>query len=87
MHSPLCGDDPLSRHSLKDMLTDRDSVVKVLAAGKVRRLPVIDGRDLVEIISQVDLTTSSCSRREPLCGEAPRILTSDFWAPSAGLTL
>jgi CBS domain-containing protein len=75
------------------MLTDRDIVVKVLAAGKdpagtragelgdgkpvtigaddsvdealrtmtdhkVRRLPVIDGHDLVGIVSQADLATN-----------------------------
>ena len=83
---PICGDD----NRLKGMLTDRDIVVKVLAAGKdpadtragelgegkpvtigaddsidealrtmtshkVRRLPVIDGHDLVGIISQADI--------------------------------
>jgi CBS domain-containing protein len=85
---PICGEDD----RLKGMLTDRDIVVKVLAAGKdpattkagelgqgdgktitigaddsidealrtmkdhaVRRLPVIDGHDLVGIVSQADL--------------------------------
>ena len=83
---PICGDDD----RLKGMLTDRDIVVKVLAAGKdpqsttagelgegkpvtigaddsvsetlatmkehaVRRLPVIDGHDLVGIVTQGDL--------------------------------
>jgi CBS domain-containing protein len=83
---PICGDD----ERLKGMLTDRDIVVKVLAAGqdpssvkagdlgegkpvtigaddsidealhtmaehKVRRLPVIDGHDLVGIVSIADL--------------------------------
>ena len=83
---PICGED----NRLKGMLTDRDIVVKVLAAGKdpattragelgtgkpvtigaddsieealhtmsehqVRRLPVIDGHDLVGIVSQADL--------------------------------
>lgn len=85
---PICGKDD----RLKGMLTDRDIVVKVLAAGKdpgttkagevgagdgsvvtigaddsieealktmsqhqVRRLPVIDGHDLVGIISQADI--------------------------------
>ena len=85
---PICGED----NRLKGMLTDRDIVVKVLAAGKdpsatkagelgvgdgktvtigaddpidealrtmidnkVRRLPVIDGHDLVGIISQADI--------------------------------
>ena len=87
---PICGDDD----RLKGMLSDRDIVVKVLAAGKnpadvkagelgqgdgktvtigaddpiddalrtmidhkVRRLPVIDGRELVGIISQADIAT------------------------------
>ena len=83
---PICGED----NRLKGMLTDRDIVVKVLAAGKdpastragelgagkpvtigaddsieealhtmsqhqVRRLPVIDGHDLVGIVSQADI--------------------------------
>ncbi len=83
---PICGEDD----RLKGMLTDRDIVLKVLAAGKdpestkagelgegkpvtigaddsigealktmkdhaVRRLPVIDGHDLVGIVSQGDL--------------------------------
>ena len=87
---PICGEDD----RLKGMLSDRDIVVKVLAAGKnpadvkagelgqgdgktvtvgaddpiddalrtmidhkVRRLPVIDGRELVGIISQADIAT------------------------------
>jgi CBS domain-containing protein len=85
---PICGDD----NRLKGMLTDRDIVVKVLAAGKdpggtrvaelsqgdgetvtigaddsieealrtmadhqVRRLPVIDGQELVGIVAQADI--------------------------------
>ena len=83
---PICGEDD----RLKGMLTDRDIVLKVLAAGKdpestkagelgegkpvtigaddsigealktmkdhaVRRLPVIDGHELVGIVSQGDL--------------------------------
>ena len=83
---PICGDDD----RLKGMLTDRDIVVKCIAAGgdpssvrvselaegkpvtigadddirealetmqehQVRRLPVIDGHDLVGIISQADI--------------------------------
>ena len=86
---PICGED----NRLKGMLTDRDIVVKVLAAGKdpatctagelgegkpvtigaddsvsealqvmaehkVRRLPVIDGHDLVGIVSQADVATN-----------------------------
>jgi CBS domain-containing protein len=88
---PICGEDD----RLKGMITDRDIVVKVLAAGKdpastpagdlgqgdgqtvtigaddsiddalrtmidhkVRRLPVIDGRRLVGVISQADLATN-----------------------------
>jgi CBS domain-containing protein len=86
---PICGED----NRLKGMLTDRDIVVKVLAAGKdpagttagelgegkpvtigaddsvdealrtmidhkVRRLPVIDGHELVGIVSQADLATN-----------------------------
>jgi CBS domain-containing protein len=86
---PICGED----NRLKGMLTDRDIVVKVLAADKdpgdtkagelgkgkpvtigaddsvedalrtmidhkVRRLPVIDGHDLVGIVSQADLATN-----------------------------
>jgi CBS domain-containing protein len=85
---PICGEDD----RLKGMITDRDIVVKVIAAGKdpasvkagelgvgdgktvtigaddsiedalrtmkseqVRRLPVIDGRQLVGIVSQADI--------------------------------
>jgi CBS domain-containing protein len=83
---PICGDDK----RLKGMLTDRDIVVKSLAAGgdpstttagalaegkpvtigadddvrealrmmkehQIRRLPVIDGHELVGIISQADV--------------------------------
>ena len=86
---PICGEDD----RLKGMLTDRDIVLKVIAAGKdpnstkagelgegkpvtigaddsvdealrtmtehkVRRLPVIDGHDLVGIVSQADLARS-----------------------------
>lgn len=88
---PICGEDD----RLKGMITDRDIVVKVLAAGKdpaatpagdlgqgdgetvtigaddsldealrtmidhkLRRLPVIDGRRLVGVISQADLATN-----------------------------
>ena len=83
---PICGDD----NRLKGMLTDRDIVVKCIAAGGdpattkvaelaegkpvtigaddsveealrtmkehgVRRLPVIDGHDLIGIVSQADV--------------------------------
>jgi len=83
---PICGED----NRLKGMLTDRDIVVKCLAAGgdpastragdlaegkpvtigaddpveeilrtmkqyKVRRLPVIDGHDLIGVVSQGDV--------------------------------
>lgn len=86
---PICGED----NRLKGMLTDRDIVVKCVAAGKdpgsvragelaqgkpvtigaddsvdltlktmidhkVRRLPVIDGHDLVGMVSQADVATS-----------------------------
>jgi CBS domain-containing protein len=90
---PICGDD----NRLKGMLTDRDIVVKVLAAGKdpgattagelaqgeavtigaddsaeeiirtmsshkVRRLPVIDGHQLVGIVAQADVARSMPDR-------------------------
>jgi CBS domain-containing protein len=83
---PICGEDD----RLKGMLTDRDIVVKAVAAGKqlsetkagelgegkpvtigaddsveealktmtahkVRRLPVIDGHDLIGVVSQADI--------------------------------
>jgi CBS domain-containing protein len=86
---PVCGED----NRLKGMLTDRDIVVKVLAAGKdpramhagevptgtivtvkadddmkqvlrtmnehkVRRVPVLDGHDLVGIVAQADVARS-----------------------------
>jgi CBS domain-containing protein len=86
---PICGED----NRLKGMLTDRDIVVKAIAAGKspddvkagelgegkpvtigaddsaeealqtmtehkVRRLPVIDGHDLIGIVSQADVATN-----------------------------
>ena len=86
---PICGEDD----RLKGMVTDRDIVVDVIAAGKdpgavpvkelgdgkpvtigaddsveealatmkehkVRRLPVIDGHDLVGIVSVADLATN-----------------------------
>lgn len=87
---PVCGEDG----RLQGMVTDRDIVVKVLAAGKdpqsctvsdiadqaevvtigaddsveevlrtmkehkVRRLPVIDGTELVGMVSQADIATN-----------------------------
>ena len=48
---PICGED----NRLKGMLTDRDIVVKIVAQGKVRRLPVIDGHELVGVVSQGDV--------------------------------
>jgi CBS domain-containing protein len=89
---PICGEDG----RLTGMLTDRDIVVKCLAAGgdpgsttagslgdgkpitigadddirealrvmqdaQVRRLPVIDGHDLVGIVSQADIARSLSS--------------------------
>ena len=92
---PVCDD----RGHLQGMVTDRDIVVKVLAAGKdpsgtrvadlttqrevvtigaddsveeaiatmkkhaVRRLPVIDGRTLVGIVSQGDLAMSTTEKK------------------------
>lgn len=91
---PVCGDD----NRLKGMLTDRDIVVKCVAAGgdpatttagelakgkpvtigaddpveellqtmaqhQVRRLPVIDGHDLVGIVSQADVARSMPDRK------------------------
>ncbi|MBV9314496.1 MAG: CBS domain-containing protein [Pseudonocardia sp.] len=90
---PICGQD----NKLKGMITDRDIVVKVLAAGKdpaamhvselaqgqavtigadddaeeilrtmashkVRRLPVIDGHQLVGVVAQADVARAL---REP----------------------
>ena len=87
---PICGEDD----RLKGMLTDRDIVVDVIAAGKdpsevkvaelgngkpvtigaddslseairtmaehqVRRLPVIDGHELVGIVSQADIAKNA----------------------------
>ncbi|HEV2784104.1 MAG TPA: CBS domain-containing protein [Actinophytocola sp.] len=86
---PVCGED----NRLKGMLTDRDIVVKVLAAGKdpramhagevphgtvvtvaadddveqvmrtmkehqIRRVPVLEGHDLVGIVAQADVARS-----------------------------
>ena len=103
---PICGED----NRLKGMLTDRDIVVKVLAAGKdpravhagelaqgeavtigadddtseilrtmaqhqVRRLPVIDGHDLVGIVSQADVARSL---EDPDVGSLVAALSVDY---------
>jgi CBS domain-containing protein len=102
---PICGED----NQLQGMLTDRDIVVKVLAAGKdpravhagelsqgeavtigadddageimrtmsehqVRRLPVIDGHDLVGIVAQADVAKSL---PDPKVGELIEALSVD----------
>ncbi|HWC79600.1 MAG TPA: CBS domain-containing protein [Pseudonocardiaceae bacterium] len=101
---PICGED----NRLKGMLTDRDIVVKVLAAGKdpralhagelaqgeavtvgadddveevfrtmsvhqVRRLPVIDGRDLVGIVAQADVARAM---NDPAVGDLLEALST-----------
>jgi CBS domain-containing protein len=101
---PICGED----ERLKGMLTDRDIVVKGLAAGKdpsstragefiqgeavtigaddsldealrtmaeykVRRLPVIDGRRLVGIVSLGDLVQNL---PDPKAGDLIQIISS-----------
>jgi len=103
---PICGED----NRLKGMLTDRDIVVKVLAAGKdpraihagelaqgeavtisadddveevlrtmaahqVRRVPVIDGHDLVGIVSQADVARSL---EDPDVGSLIAALSVDY---------
>jgi CBS domain-containing protein len=102
---PICGED----NRLKGMITDRDIVVKVLAADhdaravhvgelaqgeavtigadddaeeilatmtkhQVRRLPVIDGRDLVGIVSQADVARALS---EPKVGSLVEALSVD----------
>lgn len=102
---PICGDDD----RLKGMLTDRDIVVQVLAAGKdprathagdlaqgeavtigadddaeeilktmsrhqVRRLPVIDGHDLVGIVAQADVARALT---DPKVGDLLEALSTD----------
>jgi CBS domain-containing protein len=102
---PICGTD----NKLKGVLTDRDIVVKVLAAGKepaqtkagqlqqseavtigaddsteeimatmtehkVRRLPVIDGRDLVGMVAQADVARAL---PDPQVGELLEALSTD----------
>ncbi|MEU4353191.1 CBS domain-containing protein [Streptomyces virginiae] len=54
---PICGTD----HKLKGMLTDRDAdddaseILRAMSEHHVRRLPVIDGHDLVGIVAQADV--------------------------------
>jgi CBS domain-containing protein len=102
---PICGED----NRLKGMLTDRDIVVEVLAAGKdpraiqagdlaqgeavtigadddaeeilrtmrehkVRRLPVIDGHELVGIVAQADVARAL---RDPKVGDLQEALSTD----------
>lgn len=103
---PICGSD----NRLKGMLTDRDIVIKVLAAGKdpgttrageladqgevvtigadddtaeilqtmtshkVRRLPVIDGHDLVGMIAQADVARALPN---PQVGDLLEALSTD----------
>ncbi|MTD53373.1 CBS domain-containing protein [Amycolatopsis pithecellobii] len=102
---PICGED----NRLKGMLTDRDIVVEVLAAGKdpraiqagdlaqgeavtigaddeaeeilrtmrehkVRRLPVIDGHELVGIVAQADVARSLT---DPKVGDLLEALSTD----------
>lgn len=102
---PICGED----NRLKGMLTDRDIVVQVLAAGKdpraiqagdlaqgeavtigaddeaaeilrtmsehkVRRLPVIDGHDLVGIVAQADVARAL---EDPEVGDLLQALSTD----------
>jgi CBS domain-containing protein len=102
---PICGTD----NRLKGMVTDRDIVVKVLAAGsdpatteagtlaqgevvtigadddaaeilrtmtshKVRRLPVIDGHDLVGMVAQADVARAL---PDPQVGDLVEALSTD----------
>ncbi|MFD2419650.1 CBS domain-containing protein [Amycolatopsis pigmentata] len=102
---PICGEDD----RLKGMLTDRDIVVEVLAAGKdprairagdlaqgeavtigadddaeeilrtmrehkVRRLPVIDGHELVGIVAQADVARAL---KDPKVGDLLEALSTD----------
>lgn len=103
---PICGED----NRLKGMITDRDIVVKVLAAGhdaravhagelaqgeavtigadddaeeilatmanhQVRRLPVIDGQDLVGVVSQADVARAIS---DPKVGSLVKALSIDY---------
>ncbi|HEX2298684.1 MAG TPA: CBS domain-containing protein [Pseudonocardiaceae bacterium] len=102
---PICGED----NKLKGMLTDRDIVVKVIAAGndpravhagelaqseavtigaddpaeeilatmnqhQVRRLPVIDGRDMIGIIAMADVARAIS---DPAVGDLVEALSMD----------
>lgn len=102
---PICGQD----NRLKGMITDRDIVVKVLAAGKdpraihtselaqgeavtigaddnaedilrtmtehkVRRLPVIDGHQLIGVVAQADVARAL---RDPEVGSLLSALSVD----------
>lgn len=102
---PICGTD----NKLKGMLTDRDVVVKVLAAGKdpatcqagdlaqgeavtigadddvdevlrtmtehkVRRLPVIDGHDLVGMVALADVARAL---PDPQVGDLVQAVSTD----------
>lgn len=103
---PICGED----NKLKGMITDRDIVVKVLAADhdpravhagelaqgeavtigadddaeeilatmaqhQVRRLPVIDGHDLIGIVSQADVARALS---DPKVGSLVEALSVDY---------
>ncbi len=104
---PVCGEDG----RLKGMITDRDIVVKVIAAHRdpravdageltigeeavtvgadddieellvtmanhqVRRLPVIDGHDLVGIVSQADVARAL---PDPKVGDLVEALSADY---------
>ncbi len=103
---PICGED----NKLKGMITDRDIVVKVLAADhdpravhagelaqgeavtigadddaeeilatmanyQVRRLPVIDGHDLIGIVSQADVARAISN---PEVGSLVEALSVDY---------
>lgn len=102
---PICGED----NKLKGVLTDRDIVVKVIAAGndpravhagelaqgeavtigaddsaeeilatmnqhQVRRLPVIDGRDMIGIVAMADVARAMS---DPSVGDLVEALSVD----------
>ncbi|MGH3914712.1 MAG: CBS domain-containing protein [Pseudonocardiaceae bacterium] len=103
---PICGED----NRLKGMITDRDIVIKVIAAGndprgvhaselaqgeavtigaddsaeeilatmreyQVRRLPVIDGHDLVGIVAVADVAQAMS---DPSVGDLLEALSVDY---------